>query len=88
MTEHAYRNLRKVQAVFRLADKYGSGTLNLACRRCIFYEDYRMNTLKRILDKELYQLPLGDEVAEHPQISSDTFLRPPEYFTHTKERTL
>lgn len=89
MTEHAYRNLRKVQAVFRLADKYGSETLNLACRRCNFYEDYRMSTIKRILIKELYHLPLGDEIAEQPQISSDSgsFIRPPEYFTHTKEHT-
>jgi transposase len=90
MTEHAYRNLRKVQAVFRLADKYGSETLNLACRRCNFYEDYRMSTLKRILVKELYHLPLGDETAEHPQISSEgvSFLRPAEYFTHEEEQTL
>jgi hypothetical protein len=90
MTEHAYRNLRKVQAVFRLADKYGSETLNLACRRCNFYEDYRMSTLKRILIKELYHLPLGDEIAEQPQISSGgiSFLRPAEYFNHEKEHTL
>jgi transposase len=32
MTEHAYRNLRKVQAVFRLADTCGPEVLNLACR--------------------------------------------------------
>ena len=90
MTEHAYRNLRKVQAVFRLADKYGSETLNLACRRCNFYEDYRMSTLKRILVKELYHLPLGDEIAEQPQITSEglSFLRPAEYFNHEKEHTL
>jgi hypothetical protein len=87
MMEHAYRNVRKVQALFRLADKYGSETLNLACRRCNFYEDYRMSTLKRILVKELYHLPLGDEIAEQPQINPDSgsFIRPPEYFTHTKE---
>lgn len=90
MTEHAYRNLRKVQGIFRLAYKYGSETLNLACRRCNFYEDYRMNTLKRILVKELYHLPLGDEVVEQPQISSESlsFLRPAEYFNHEKEHTL
>lgn len=90
MTEHAYRNLRKVQAVFRLADKYGSETLNLACRRCNFYEDYRMSTLKRILVKELYRLPLGDEISEQPQISSEgvSFLRPAEYFNHEKEHTI
>ncbi len=89
MTEHAYRNLRKVQAVFRLADKYGSEVLNLACRRCIFYEDYRMSTIKKILVKQLYHLPLGDVIAEPPKASSEglSFLRPPEYFTHEKEHT-
>jgi transposase len=90
MTEHAYRNLRKVQAVFRLADKYGSDTLNLACRRCIFYEDYRMSTIKRILLKQLSHLPLGEEVAGHTKASSRgvSFIRPPEYFTHEKEHIL
>jgi hypothetical protein len=90
MTEHAYRNLRKVQALFRLADKYGSETLSLTCRRCIFYEDYRMSTIKRILVKELYHLPLVDEMAEQPQITSEgiSFLRPAEYFNHEKEHTL
>jgi len=90
MTEHAYRNLRKVQALFRLADKYGSETLNLACRRCIFYEDYRMSTIKRILAKELYNLPLGDELSEQPLITFEgiSFLRPAEYFNHEKEHTL
>jgi len=89
MTEHAYRNLRKVQALFRLADKYGSETLNLACRRCNFYEDYRMSTIKRILVKELYHLPLGDEITEQTKTGSEgiSFLRPPEYFTHEKEHT-
>ena len=90
MTEHAYRNLRKVQAVFRLADKYGSETLNLACRRCIFYEDYRMSTIKRILVKQLYHLPLGDEITGQTKAGSEgvSFIRPAEYFTHTKEQTL
>jgi transposase len=90
MPEHAYRNLRKVQAIFRLADKYGSEALNLTCRRCIFYEDYRMSTIKRILVKQLYRLPFGDELAGQTKASSDSlcFVRPPEYFTHTKEHTL
>lgn len=90
MTEHAYRNLRKVQALFRMADKYGAEALNLTCRRCIFYEDYRMSTIKRILLKQLYRLPLADEITEQRKADSTgvSFIRPPEYFTHTKERTL
>ena len=90
MDEHAYRNLRKVQAIFRLSDKYGAEVMNLTCRRCLFYEDYRMTTIKRILDRQTYLLPLGDEIAKGPVPSSVglSFLRPPEYFTHVKEHAL
>ncbi len=90
MTEHAYRNLRKVQAIFRLSEKYGAEAVNLTCKRCIFYEDYRISTMKRILAKQLYHLPLSEEMTE--QLKGNTgglsFIRPPEYFAHTKENTL
>jgi len=88
MTDHAYRNLRKVQGIFRLADKYGAEALNLTCKRCLFYEDYRMSTIKRILDKELYHAPLEDEVMVKAVGSSKeglSFIRPPKYFIHTEE---
>jgi transposase len=90
MTEHAYRNLRKVQAIFRLSDKYGAEAMNLTCRRCIFYEDYRLSTLKRILLKQLYQLPLSEETTEQGEGKTGdlSFVRPPEYFAHTKENAL
>lgn len=84
MTEHAYRNLRKVQAVFRLADKYGHEAVNLTCKRCLFYEDHRMSTIKRILDKGLYYLPLEEESIKLIGGRS-AFIRAPEYFVHTKE---
>jgi transposase len=89
MTEHAYRNLRKVQSIFRLSDKYGTEAINLTCRRCLFYEDYRMSTIKRILDKQLYRYTLGEEIAEQTAINfgGTSFIRPPEYFLHSKEKT-
>lgn len=90
MTEHAYRNIRKVQAIFRLSDKYGAEAMNLTCKRCIFYEDYRLSTLKRILMKQLYQLPLSEETTEQRECKTGvlSFLRAPEYFAHTKENAL
>jgi hypothetical protein len=90
MTDHAYRNLRKVQAIFRLSEKYGADAVNLTCKRCIFYEDYRISTMKRILVKQLYQLSLSREMTEQPKgtIGGLAFLRPPEYFAHTKENAL
>jgi hypothetical protein len=90
MTEHAYRNLRKVQAIFRLSEKYGDEAVNLTCKRCIFYEDYRISTIKRILVKQLYRLPLSEEMTEHIKGNKGdlSFIRPPDYFTHTKENAL
>ncbi len=88
MTDHAYRNLRKVQGIFRLADKYGAEALNLTCKRCLFYEDYRMSTIKRILDKKLYHAPLEDEVMIKAVGNSKeglSFIRPPKYFIHSEE---
>lgn len=85
MSEHAYRSLRKVQGIFRLGDKYGEEAINLTCKRCLFYEDYRMVTIKRILDKKLYYLSLENEEIRGVKAGSEAgmlFIRPPEYFIH------
>lgn len=85
MAEHAYRNLRKVQALFRLADKYGKDTVDLTCKRCLYYEDYRMNTIKKVVDKQLYLLPLEEESGRPVSCQEGySFLRPSHYFSHTK----
>lgn len=85
MSEHAYRNLRKVQGIFRLGEKYGGEALNLTCRRCLFYEDYRMSTIKRVLYKKLYCLSLEKE-NDGEKASLETgkaFIRPSGYFIHS-----
>lgn len=98
MTKHAYRNLRKIQGIFRLAEKYGNEALNLTCKRCLYYEDYRMNTIKRILDKQLYLLEdpglrhqQDYETTEAAKTNTNneelTFLRSSEYFKHTMEES-
>jgi len=83
LREHSYRNIRKIQALFRLGDKYGSEALDLTSRRCLFYEDYRMSTIKGVLEKRLYRLPLDDESVRGAGGGGHTFLRPPDYFRHT-----
>lgn len=84
MAEHAYRNLRKIQAIFRLADKYGSEALSLACRRCLYYETYRMSTIRSILEKKLYRLPIETERdVIYPE--RQNFVRPFESFIHINE---
>ena len=87
LTEHAYRNIRKIQSLFRLGEKYGSEELNLTSKRCLFYEDYKMSTIKRILEKKLYHMPLDEESTKGPSVMTQkklAFLRPAEYFNHTK----
>lgn len=91
MTDHVYRNLRKVQALFRLADKYGSEALNLTCKRSIFYEDYRMNTIKRILERGLYTQSLDEDSTSLTitgPLSGPSFVRAADYFMHTEEEAL
>jgi hypothetical protein len=52
--------LRGVQAILRLADKYGERRLDRACRRALCYEDLRYVTVKRILVNGLETEPLPD----------------------------
>lgn len=86
MAEHAYRNIRKVQAIFRLAEKYGHEAVNLTCKRCLYYEDIKMATIKGILKKNLFHAPLEEEPVGTARMDS-LFTRSPEYFQHTMEET-
>lgn len=86
MTEHAYRNIRKIQAIFRLAEKYGHEAVNLTCKRCLYYEDLKMSTIKRILQKNLYHAPFEEDSVGTVGMDS-LFIRKPEYFQHTMEET-
>ncbi len=89
MSEYGYRNLRKIQGIFRLGDKYGLEELDLTCKRCLFYGTYRMSTIRNILAKELYRLPLEEDTAQMTTINTDNnilFIRPQEYFVHTDRK--
>jgi len=82
LSKRAYRNLRKVQGIFRLGDKYGGESLNLACKRCLYYEEYQMSTIKRVLEEKLYQLlPEDEEGKEVTDAQKElTFVRSFKYF--------
>lgn len=86
MAEHAYRNIRKVQAIFRLAEKYGQAAMDLTSKRCLYYEDMRMSTIKRVLQKGFYNLPFEEEIINTIRTDS-SFSRSPEYFAHTMKET-
>jgi transposase len=50
-------NLRAVQGIIRLKDKYGSARLESACQRALDYHNPRYRTVKIILEKGLDQHP-------------------------------
>ena len=50
-------NLRAVQGLIRLKDKYGAARLEAACQRALDYHNPRYRTVKTILEKGLDQHP-------------------------------
>ena len=46
-------NLRAAQGIVRLKEKYGAERLEAACKRALFYDNPRYQTVKTILTKEL-----------------------------------
>ena len=83
MSEHAYRNLRKVQAIFRFGDKYGHEAMDLTSKRCLYYGDLRMSTIKRVLENNLYLVPFEEEPGR--VMTNSFFVRSPGYFKHMEE---
>lgn len=57
-------NLRAAQGIVRLKDKYGKARVDAACKRALFYDNPRYQTVKTILAKELDQLETPDHSPE------------------------
>ena len=80
LKEHAMRNLRKAQALLRLADKHGRASMEAAAQRALFFGNLRYRSIKTILDKGWFSL----EETPPSQIPlsplGQRFLRPPQYF--------
>lgn len=86
LEDHAMRNLRKAQAILRLAEKYGNTAMEAAAERALFFGNFRYRSIKDILEKGWKITP--EPVAPLPLPLSplgQRFLRPPEYFaSHTE----
>lgn len=54
-------NLRSVQGIIGLAEKYGEGRLDAACNRALYYGDPRYRRIKDILSAGLDMQPLEKE---------------------------
>lgn len=86
LSDHAMRNLRKAQAILRLAEKHGSLSMEAAAQRALFFGNVQYRSLKTILEKgwiaegpaSLTPMPLSP--------LGQRFLRPPEYFSSPEAR--
>ena len=83
--DHAMCNLRKAQAVLRLAESHPAATLDQACRRALRFDNVRFSSLKKILEKGLFRRPSPPRRPSSPAASACRFARPQDYFVHRRE---
>jgi len=81
LSDHAIRNLRKGQALLRLADKYGAPRVDEACRYLLHFQSTEIKRLKHVLEKGIPTLfhPPEPRRPVLSQLALD-FLHPPESF--------
>jgi len=68
LAPHSLQNLRKAQAVLRLADKHGAARLNDACRHLLSFGSTSRHSLQRILENGI---PKQLELPVIPAISTE-----------------
>jgi transposase len=85
--DHAMRNLRKAQAVLRLAEKYGPASMEAAAQRALAFGNFQYRSLKTILEKGWLRTDKPPQLSLPLSPLGQRFLRPPEYFALRKEGT-
>lgn len=86
--DHAMRNLRKAQAILRLADKHGPAAMEPVAQRALVFGNFRYRSLKTMLEKGWLQ---PQEPPQSPLPLSplgESFLRPPQYFGAPQEEVI
>jgi transposase len=79
--DHTMRNLRKAQAVLRLAEKYGPQAMEAAAGRALHFGNLRVKSFKAILEKGLAH-PTEPVLPSAPLSQLGlSFLRAPRYFS-------
>jgi hypothetical protein len=76
---YALHHLREVQAVLRLADRYGGDRLERACRRALDAGDGRYRTVRGLLEREL-EATVPEATAPAVLTPVGAFLRGPAAF--------
>jgi transposase len=85
LTERPLDRLRAVQALLRLAEKYGERRLEAACRRALLFDEANYGTIKRILEKGLESDPLPLFASSSQEKRTYVFARPGSEIFFTKE---
>ncbi len=89
LRDHAMKNLRKAQVLLRLAERYGSSSMEAAAERALLFGNFRYQSIKTILEKGWFSLgqtappPFSTPIPLSPL--GQRFLRSPEYFTQREE---
>ncbi|MDD5095718.1 MAG: IS21 family transposase [Dehalococcoidia bacterium] len=85
LAENAMRNLRKAQAIIRLADKYGKERMEAASQRSLYFGNLHYRAIKRILERDLDEIPDTTPPTAQLSLLGMRFLREPSYFIPEKE---
>jgi len=86
--DHAMRNLRKAQAVLRLAEKYGPARMEAAAERALRFGNFHYRSLKAMLEKGWESTSEDPSTAPLPLSPlGQRFLRDPKYFAGEQEVT-
>jgi hypothetical protein len=85
LADNAMRNLRKAQAIIRLADKYGKESMEAASQRALYYGNFHYRAIKRILERGLEEVSDTKPPAAQLSLLGKSFLRDPSYFSPEKE---
>lgn len=86
LREHAMRNLRKAQALLRLAEKHGPLSMEAVAERALFFGNLRYRSIKTMLEKGWFPPEKTVSSVAIPLSSlGQSFLRAPEYFAPREE---
>jgi hypothetical protein len=83
--ELPWTKIRQAQKLLRLADRFGKGRVDAACRRALAFELLNVRRVESIVRQDLEQLDLlPEDHGEEAQIIpiQSRFLRAPDSFTH------
>lgn len=80
LRDHAMRNLRKAQAILRLAEKHGPAAMEAAAQRALSFGNFQYRSLKTMLEKGWLRAETPSPAAWPLSPLGQGFLRPPGYF--------